>query len=146
MRFRTRFDRSLVIVMSLVAVLTCITFPLLRFLSPGDHPAPAWLVFLPLPLWAAAIVSTLPQYYELRENGLFLRQGWRRVFIPYAELAGLQPSWSAQGAYVFSTRRILLLTRQGKRHLIAVAEEEKFIVEVAKHCPQLERKGFGFGV
>jgi hypothetical protein len=145
MRFRTRFDRSLVIGMTAAAVLTCITLPAMRFLAPGDHPAPPWLVFLPLPVWAAVIVSTLPQYYEVRKDGLFLRQGWRRVFIPYAQLAGIQPSSNSQGAAVFSTERIVILTRDGRRHLIAVAEEDKFIDEVAKHCPQLERRGFGLG-
>ena len=34
----------------------------------------------------------------------------------------------------------------GRRHLIALAEEERFIDEVARLCPQLERKGFGPGM
>jgi hypothetical protein len=146
MRFRTRFDRWLIVTLVVAALLTCVTLPALRLLAPGAHPAPLWLVFLPLPIWAAVLFSTLPQYYETRADGLFLRQGWRHTLISYTSLTELQPYASSQSAGLFSTSRMLVSTRHGRRYLIAVQEEDRFIDEVAKRCPQLERKGFGLGM
>jgi hypothetical protein len=146
MRFRMRSERWLIVTLVAAALLTCVTLPALRLLAPSEHPAPLWLVFLPLPIWAAVLFSTLPQYYETRADGLFLRQGWRHTLIPYTSLTELQPYSSSQSAGLFSASRMVVSTRNGQRYLIAVAEEDRFIDEVAKRCPQLERNGFGLGM
>jgi hypothetical protein len=134
MRFETRYDRWLAALTVLAAVVTCVVVPARRLLAPGSQPAPAWLTV------------TLPQYYEVVESGLFLRQGWRKSLIPYASLVELQPMSDSRSSGVFSTQRILVVTREGKRFLIAVAEEERFLAEVSKRCPQLERRDFGWGI
>jgi hypothetical protein len=144
-RFRTRFDRWLVAVLALVAVVTGITLPALRLLAPGDHPAPLWLVFLPVPLWALVLASFLPQYYEMRKDGLFLRLGWRRVLIPYGSLVELRPASDSRSATAFSREALEVVARDGGIYRIAVAEEGRFVEEVARRCPHLERKGFGLG-
>jgi len=79
-------------------------------------------------------------------DGLFLRQGWRRILIPYASLVELQCMTDSRSAGVFSTQRILVVTAEGKRYLIAVADEEGFLEAVAARCPQLEKRGFGLAV
>jgi len=137
MRFETRYDRWLVILLIVAAV--CSLVP--SFL-PG---APGGVRLLAVAICAVVIVSTLPQYYEVRSDGLFIRQGWKKRLIPYASLAGLQSMVDWRSAGVFSSQRIAIATREGKRYLIAVAEEERFLEEVARRSPQLERKSFGLG-
>ena len=144
MRFETKFDRWLVIVLVLAA---CATFTLpASLLKPGPHPAPQIVAacFVPV-LWIIVLSSTLPQYYELRADGLFIRQGWRKSLIPYASLLEVTPQSDSRSEAVFSTDRILIFLTNSKRFVIAVAEEESFFAELAKHCPQLERRAFGLG-
>jgi hypothetical protein len=146
MRFETRYDRWLVILLVVAAVATCIVLPAMQWLAPGAHSAPVWVTLLPLLIWAFVLPCTLPQYYEVREDGLFVRQGWRKFLFPYASLVELQPMSDSRSAAVFSTSRILVVAQGGKRVLIAVAEDERFLAEVAKRCPQLERRNFGLGL
>jgi Bacterial PH domain len=146
MRFETRFDQGLVSLMALAAVASCVAPPVLRFLAPGPNPGPPWLAFTPWGIWLIVLPCMLPQYYEVRETGLFLRQGWRKSLIPYSSLVELQPRSDSMSAAVFSTDRILVVTAEGKRFLIAVAEDERFLAEVAKRSPQLDRRNFGLGM
>ena len=56
---------------------------------------------------------------------------------------------SAVDCLLKSTRapwRILVVTESGKEHLIAVAVDERFLGEVLKRCPQLEKRPFGLAV
>lgn len=146
MRFSTRYDRWLVMVVVLAAILTCFGEPLLAFFAPGSHPAPVWLRFLAWPLWILVLACMLPQYYEVRETGLFPRQGWRRTLIPWASVADVQSVSDARSAGVFSTQRLLITTSAARRFVIAVAQEERFLVEVARRCPQLDQRPFGLGI
>ncbi|HTA46240.1 MAG TPA: PH domain-containing protein [Bryobacteraceae bacterium] len=145
MRFKTKFDRWIVIVLTLTSVLTCIVLPLIRLLVPGSQPVPLPAVFLPVVIWLIVLPNTLPQYYDLREDGLFIRQGWRKSLIPYSSIAEVQSMTDTRSAAVFSADRIHIVTQNGKRFIIAVAEEERFFDELAKRCTQLDRKPFGLG-
>lgn len=146
MRFETRFDRWLVVMLILAAAVSCVVLPVIRFLAPGPNPGPLWFAFTPWVIWLIVVPCALPQYYEVREDGLFLRQGWRKSLIPYASLVELQSRSDSMSAGVFSTDRILVVTKEGKRFLIAVAEDERFLTEVSERCPQLERRNFGLGI
>jgi hypothetical protein len=146
MRFETKFDRWQLVVLIVAAIVTCVVMPLNRLLAPGTHPDPLWLSFLPLFLWLIILPCTLPQYYVLQGDGLFLRKGWKKSLVPYASLVDVQCNSDSRSAGVFSTDRILLATQEGKRYLIAVAEEERFLDELSKRCPQLSRKPFGLAV
>ena len=146
MRFATKFDRWLVVVLVLAAPVTGVVLPAVHFLAPGAHPAPRWVVLLSPALWLVGLLCTLPQYYEVREDCLFLRQGWRKSLIPYPSLVELQPMSDSRSAGVFSTDRILVVTQGGKRFLIAPVEQARFLDEVARRTPQLERKGFGLAL
>jgi hypothetical protein len=146
MRFAAKFDRWLVILLILTATVTCVVLPAIRFLAPGSHPEPLWLVLMPLGVWLIVLPCTLPQYYEIREDCLFLRQGWRKTLIPYASLVELQSMSDSRSAGVFSIERILVVTGEGKRFLIAPADQAHFLNEVAQRAPQLERKGFRLGL
>ena len=146
MRFETKYDRWLVFFLGLAAILTCVVAPAASIVTPGSPREPLWLTLMPPVLWLIVITCTWPQYYELRENGLFLRQGWKKSLIPYTSLVQLQPISDSPSSGVFSTDRIILITRQGRQFEIAVAQETRFLEEVSKRCPQLERRPFGLGV
>jgi len=145
MRFETKFDRWLVILLIVAALATC-SLPAARLLIARSHPTPLGLTVLPFAIWAVVLSSTLPQYYELHQDSLFLRVGWRRVVIPYASLVEIQSMSDTRSAGVFSADRILLVTEAGKRFIIAVAEQERFLAELSQRCPQLEPRPFGFGM
>ncbi len=122
-------------------------FPFITVLSMVPKQPVMLLVAMALAVfWIVVLVSVLPQYYEVRDGGLFLKQGWRRTLIPWNLLVQMQTMQDSRSAGVFSTQRILVVTESGKEHLIAVAEEERFLGEVLKRCPQLERRSFGLAV
>jgi hypothetical protein len=146
MRFKTKYDRWLVILLLIAAVCTCALIPVLSLRERGFSKAWLWTNLILLTIWAIALFSTLPQYYEVKQEGLFLRQGWRKRLIPYASLMGLHKNSDSRSAGVFSTDRILITTKEGKRFLIAVAEEARFLDEVAQRSPQLERRSSGLGL
>jgi hypothetical protein len=93
------------------------------------------LVILP-----TLLARSLPQYYEFREDGLFFRQGWTKVLIPYGSLVEVErfSSLGSRSDRVFSMDRILIGTNRGNRFVIAVAEEQRFLTEVWKRCPQID--------
>ena len=134
------------VLLALGAIASCVLLPATRFLAPASHPASLWLTFTPLAIWLIVLPCTLPQYYEVREDGLFLRQGWRKSLIPYASLIEIQSISDSRSAAVFSTDRILVVTQEGRRFLIAVTEDERFLAELSKRCPQLEQRPFGLGI
>jgi len=144
-RFETRYDRWLVIILGFAALLTCVVLPAL-YLANERQTGPSWVPFLPWALWMAVLVSTLPQYYILRDDGLFLRIGWRKILLPYPSLAALTSVTDSRSAGVYSMQRIEIQTNGGKRYIIAVAREEDFMEEIARRCPHLGRAGFGLGV
>jgi hypothetical protein len=98
---------------------------------------------LPLVVWPFVLVNMLPQYYEVRADGLFIRQGWRKVLIRYLDLVELQATTDTRSAGVFSMDRMLVVARNGKSWIIAPADAEGFLAAVAMRCPHLERKGSG---
>jgi hypothetical protein len=146
MRFETRYDRWLVAVLLLTAILTCVVVPTLRLLVPDSHPGPLWPSFLPLLLWSIVLPCVLPQYYEVRENGLFLRQGWRKTLIPYESVVEVRSMSDSRSAAVFSTERLFVTSSEGKHFIIAVAEEGRFLSEIARRCPQLDQRSSGLGM
>jgi hypothetical protein len=146
MRFKTKYDLWLVVVLIFVAILTCVAIPAVRFHDFGVTGLLSVFSLLTWAIWLIVIPCTLPQYYEVREDGLFIRQGWKRTLLAYASLTELQTMRDWSSAAVYSADRILIVTDAGKRFLIAVTEEGRFLSEVSKRCPQFEQRGFGLGI
>ena len=146
MRFETKFDRWQVVVLILSAIVSCTVVPAILIFNFELHSFQSALAFFPLAIWLIIIFSMLPQYYELQENGLFILQGWHRALLPYASLAELQTMWDLRSSAVFSANRILIVNDAGKRFLISVAEQERFLSEVSNRCPQLIQKESGLGI
>jgi hypothetical protein len=140
MRFKTRVDPGFVAILVLfemVWVAGIVRFYLIR----NSHPTPPF--FFPMSIITACMIcggvfaKMLPQYYEIRETGLFLRQGRTKTLIPYEFLVAVAPYSSSDRAWVFSSDRVLAVTNGGNRFVIAVAEEKRFLTELWKRCPQL---------
>jgi len=146
MRFATKFDRWLTVAMGLAAFVTFVCLPAIRLLWPNAGVIPLPVVFLPWAIWIFVLASTLPQYYEVRDDGLFLRQGIRKTLIPWPSLVELQTMTDFRSAGVFSTDRILVVTREAAQFIIAPADRQGFLEQVARHTPQLEQKSFGLAL
>jgi hypothetical protein len=145
MRFETKYDRWIVAVMIGGVALSLVLPAELFFKAAGPHRPPLWCVVLPWLIWAGVLLSMLPQYYDVRMEGLFIRQGWRKILIPYASLVGIQAVSDARSAGVFSTDRLLVTTREGKCYVIAVAGQRQFLDEVS-YKTLLERRDSGIGL
>jgi hypothetical protein len=101
---------------------------------------PALLLFLLL-----AYLRSFTEYYEVQEHGLFLRQGWKGILIPYTTLDTILPLAPAFRFFP-PTNRILVMPEKGKIFVVAPAEKERFLAEVSKRCPQLEQRDTEYGL
>ena len=135
MRFSTRFDSWLLFILVIAGFLSLVTFPVL--LSLSGLPFPWGIMALPITVWTLVVVTTLPQYYELQRDDLYIRQGWKRYMLAYESIVDVKQFRSFQSAGVYSTRRISIHTQNGKSYVIAVNEEERFLRELKKRSPQL---------
>ena len=145
MRFQTKFDGWLVAVLFLSAFISCFVVPATLFRTPAPNWFPILLTFFCWTIWLLALSSTLPQYYEIREDGLFIRQGWKKILIPYSSLTEVKSWLSCLSAAVFSTDRILVSAGAYKSFVIAVVEKERFFVELSTRCPHLQKNSTGSG-
>jgi hypothetical protein len=102
----------------------------------------SWLLFLTIILILRFII--FPEFYDLQEVGLFLRQGRKRNLIPYASIDKVLPLDPAAGilypANCFAYRFLVLPEKSSTIFTIAVSERERFLAEVSKRCPQLETR------
>jgi hypothetical protein len=137
MRFETRYDKWIVGVL-IAAGLILFGLPLALYSNLMAHGQPVWTLFFGPVIFCIVLAGTLPQYYELREDGLFIRRGWKKALLPYSDLRELSTVNSTLSAPVFSTHRLLVTAAHGGRFMIAVAEQERFLAEVARRAPQLE--------
>ena len=138
MRFETRYDKWLVGVL-IGTGLILLGLPILCYLQHAEHGPPIWIFFFGPVIYVIAFSATLPQYYEVREEGLFIRQGWYKALLPYSALCELCAADGVLSAPVFSTHRLQVSAVPGGLFLIAVAEQEQFLAEVARRAPQLEK-------
>ena len=140
MRFETKFDLWIVAAMIAGAAVS-LGVPL----AVGAWRVAPWAAVLPWIIWVVVLPCVLPQYYELRQDALFIRQGWRKIVIPYAFLVALQAVSDSRSAGVFSTDRVIVTTREGKTYVIAPAKQEEFLDEVASRTG-LKRRGSGLAL
>lgn len=139
MRFKTKFGRGLKPAFLIGAVFLCVGL-LFYVLNPYHRTDRTVFSLWPL-AYLLIIPWAWPQYYDVREDGLFLRQGFSKNLIPYKSLVVLRSIQANSRNYrVFSGDRLLVVTETGQRFVIAVAEQERFLAEVSKRCPQLELK------
>jgi hypothetical protein len=147
MRFKTKFDWWIVTAL-LGGAFATLVLPWVNTARASDyhHPVPLAIKLLFPVIWMVVLICTLPQYYEVRADGLFIRQGWRHALIPYADLVELSATTDSRSAGVFSMDRLTVMARDSRTFIIAPDDQPGFIDAVQQRCPQLERKGFGLAL
>jgi hypothetical protein len=75
----------------------------------------------------AALTFALPQYYEIRKDGLFIRQGWSKSLIPYKSIRSATSIDSLVSAPLFSSSRVVVESQDQGSFLIAPVERERFV-------------------
>ena len=132
MRFATKYDWWIVLGLCVAPAFSSVA---VFRQKPHWDAGGAITIFM---LWLAAMSACWPQYYRTRGDAFFIRQGWRKITIPYAQLTAVMASSDARSAAVFSTDRVLVETSAGKRYIIAPADQPGFFAEIAARAPQLE--------
>lgn len=144
MRFKTKFDRWIVCL--LISLMVFAIAPIAFLVLTGSRSVPLVLVLTPAVLGLYVLANGLPQYYEIRADGLFIRQGWRKRLFPYEAIVRCEATLHAQAGPIFSRDQIVIVTGDGQRMIIAPAEQERFLRELREHCPRLEQKAYGIGM
>jgi|SRR6185437_14864581 len=144
MRFKTKFDWWIVAALGVAP--TLFGYSLTRVVLGHGRQEMLWVMSGVMLVWLGAMSACWPQYYEIRDDGLFVRQGWRRIFAPYDSLTSVTTTTSALSAAVFSTDRVAVTTSDGRLLLIAPANQMDFLDEIAARAPQFERRAGGLQV
>jgi hypothetical protein len=142
MRFETRYDTWLVTLLAAVGLIL-FGLPLALYSTLAAHGLPIWPLLPGPAIFVLVLFATLPQYYEVREEGLYIRQGWKKTLLSYSAICELRVWNSALSAAVFSTHRLMVTAVPGGQFVIAVAEQERFLAEIARRSPQLEESSSG---
>ena len=100
------------------------------------HRAPSWMTIFCIAIWLCVIPSTLPQYYALEDDHMFIRQGWHKVSIPYRNISEVKAVYETWSSAVFSADRLVITTTQGKTYVIAPKDQSKFLEELTRHDPR----------
>ena len=75
-----------------------------------------------------------PGYAEFGPAGLYI--GLKQALIPYESIVSILPQSSG-------TDGLVIRTQEGKRFAITVTDDDRFLAELSKHCPLLERRDSG---
>jgi hypothetical protein len=106
----------------------------------------ALLSLLAMPLILLLVCfKNFPEYYEVQENGLFVRQGWKKNLIPYSTIDMLLPLAPAF-RWLPPINRILVIPEKGENFVVTPSEKETFLTEISKRCPQLEQSETKYGL
>lgn len=137
MRFSATFQSNYLRVPGTIYVFL---IPIAYFVAPDAHKAALHERIIAWVVWAMMLVAMLPQYYELREDGLLLRLRWKTRVIPYASVVEL---WDLPNRPIFRAEVNLgrVITNTGETHTFGVEEKDRFLKELSKHCPQVACPG-----
>ncbi|HPT25949.1 MAG TPA: PH domain-containing protein [Bryobacteraceae bacterium] len=132
-----KIDRWLAILLGIAALLTFIVPSVNLVKALMRHDAPSLHAVFCVAAWIVALAASLPQYYVLEDEGVLVRQGWRKVFIPYPLLQAAKSVHQSWSAAVYSVDRILLTTCDGHEHLIAPKDGPGFMRELMSRSPHI---------
>jgi hypothetical protein len=117
----------------------------------------ALLVTVVVPLfdrryWASGLTLLLllvfayPQSYETTSDGLLIQAGLIRKLIPYAAITAICPGSGRPSGLAWSLPlsmdRVSIQYGKGKEAVIAPADQDAFLADVAMRTPQLVKRGF----
>ena len=125
--------------MRVVGTIYVFLMPLIYFLARDGHKAALHERIIAWTVWAMVLVAMLPQYYEVREDGLFLRLRWKTHLILYASLVELWDRPNRTNSLRAEVNLVRVTTNTGESYTFGVEEKDRFLNELSKHCPQVTR-------
>jgi len=87
------------------------------------------------------VAALYPQFYETTGTGLMIHSGLIRRLVPYEAITFIGPSSEASSSVALSADRIKIEWAPSSEVLIAPADSEAFIADMAARAPQLCKRG-----
>jgi membrane protein YdbS with pleckstrin-like domain len=144
MRFPSKVDAWIAGVIGL-AVIVSIAVPVF---AAADSPGRAGVAVRILPAIVMGVVLfglALPVRYELGPHHLIVRSGaWLRWNIPYSSIHTITPSHNPLSSPALSLDRLSIEYGAGGEVLISPADRDRFLEELVRRVPQLEKSGAGY--
>jgi hypothetical protein len=130
MRFRTKFDLWIVLVLTIVPVGALLVIAL------SEEP---WVLALMLPIWALVALVCLPCDYTLEEDKLVVRSGLIKWRVPYSEIKRVYPTRCALSAPAWSLDRIAIA--YGKSWVMVSPKEKLEFLKALMDKAKLKASG-----
>ena len=112
-------------------IVAAILLSIAVLLVVGDY----WIVG---PILMILLLCAWPQTYETKPEGLLIRGGLMRRFIPYSLISSVGPAFD--GAWF---DRVLIQYGPSGELLITPADPARFLSDIARRAPHLARRGQG---
>ena len=104
-------------------------------------PFAGFRLWLTIPLFLAVGICGCPQYYQTGDRGLVIHSGLVRRTIPYEAILFAGPAPEPGAPLPLSLDRIRIEYGKGAQTLIAPADREAFLRDLAARARQLTRRG-----
>ena len=98
-------------------------------------------MWLTVPLFLAVGICGYPQSYETTRGGLVIRAGLTSRTIPYEAIQFIGPADETGFGLTLAVERVRIQYGRGAHAMIAPADREAFLADVAARAPQLTRRG-----
>ena len=87
------------------------------------------------------VLGALPQSYRTTPRGLLIRAGLTKRLVPYEAITFVGPALQGAQSVALSRDRVKVAWGPASELLIAPANREAFVADVAAHAPHLFRRG-----
>lgn len=85
------------------------------------------------------LVAAVPQYYEVLEDGLFLRLRWKTRMIPYSSITEVYEVPDRKNHVHAEINLVRITTTTGEILIFGVEERATFVTELLNRCGLVER-------
>jgi hypothetical protein len=93
------------------------------------------------PILLILMLCAYPQSYETQPEALVVRTALAKVLIPYRTISYIGPASEHHGAFSFTADRIRIQYGLAADILIAPANQNAFLADMAKRTPHLMKRG-----
>ena len=100
-----------------------------------------WNILIAVPIWVLVFGFCYPQTYKTADDALIIRAGFTTRRILYASISAVRLSSDTRSALAMSLDRVQVVWGSSSEVLIAPDNQELFFAEMARHAPQLQKRG-----
>jgi hypothetical protein len=90
---------------------------------------------------ALVVLGAYPQSYRTTPRGLLIRAGLTKRLVPYEAITFVGPAWQGAQSVALSRDRVKVAWGPASELLIAPANQEAFVADLAARTPHLLRRG-----